>query len=208
MYKHIIALAMTMAMAYGNAFSQNACEKLFSSGTKCQQTMTISSQKQAITYFGKAKLCYDSKAKKDLCDQQIKLCRKIITQLSKANRPDNRNASTAPAAKPQTQQEPATASRAKRNDVKLALDRTYIKFKGKGGEFQKVKVTCNYPDWEVAEAPEWVNCSRNDNDEIVVEAQKNPSNKDERSGQVTVRCGTETIVLTIIQEKFKKYILF
>ena len=63
------------------ANAQTSCEKLYASGVKLQQTMTIASQKKAITYFEKAKVCYDSKAKKDLCDQQIKSCRNIIAQL-------------------------------------------------------------------------------------------------------------------------------
>lgn len=60
---------MCMSTAVVNA--QSACDKLFSNGVKCQQTMTVSSQKNAISYFEKAKICYDSQAKKDLCDQQI-----------------------------------------------------------------------------------------------------------------------------------------
>ena len=63
--------------------AQTSCDKLFSSGVKYQQTMTIASQNKAITYFEKAKVCYDSQAKKDLCDQQITTCRNIIVQLSK-----------------------------------------------------------------------------------------------------------------------------
>ena len=91
--------------------------------------------------------------------------------------------------------------------IKLSLDRTYIKFKGKGNEFQKVKVICNYPDWEITKMPEWVNCSKNENNEIVIEVEKNP-NDVERSAQLEVTCGDEVTTLTIIQEKFKKFILF
>lgn len=53
--------------------------------------MTISSQRNAIGYFEKAKICYDSQAKKDLCDQQIKSCRNIITQLTRTEEAKKRN---------------------------------------------------------------------------------------------------------------------
>lgn len=44
--------------------AQTSCDKLFASGVKFQQTMTIVSQNKAITYFEKAKVCYDSQSKK------------------------------------------------------------------------------------------------------------------------------------------------
>ncbi len=90
-----------------------------------------------------------------------------------------------------------------KNDVKLSIDCTYLKFKGKGGEFKKARIECNYPDWEITEKPTWVNCSKNDG-EIVVEAIKNP-NKEERSGSIIITCGEKSVTLTIIQEKFKKF---
>ena len=37
-----------------------------------------------ISNFEKAKECYDSDSKKELCDQQIKTCRNIISQLNKS----------------------------------------------------------------------------------------------------------------------------
>lgn len=183
--------------------AQTSCDKLFASGVKFQQTMTITSQNKAITYFEKAKVCYDSQAKKDLCDQQITACRNIIAQLSKKSKAPN--TTTVPKedtdslkAKPA-----ADENHALKKDVNLSINCTYLKFKGKGGEFKKAKITCNYPDWEITAKPDWVNCSKND-DEIVVEAVKNP-NKEERSGSIIIECGDKSVSLTIIQERYKKF---
>ena len=52
--------------------------------------------------------------------------------------------------------------------------------------------------------PSWVNCSRNENDEIVVEVEKNLS-KEERSGILKIECGDESVTLTIIQERQKMF---
>lgn len=200
---------MCMSALVANA--QSACDKLFASGVKCQQTMTVSSQKAAINYFEKAKICYDSQAKKDLCDQQIKSCRNIITQLVRMEEVKEEQSQTVESVESeavnQNDAHNELKSVRKDSEVQLSLDRTYVKFKGKGNEFQKVKVSCNYPDWEITKIPEWVNCSRNENNEIVIEVEKNPNDM-ERSAQLEVACGDKVITLTIIQEKFKKYILF
>lgn len=154
--------------------AQTSCDKLFASGVKFQQTMTIASQNKAITYFEKAKVCYDSQSKKDLCDQQITACRNIIAQLSKKAKTSNPTTSVPKegidtlSAKPKD-----TDLKDVKKDVQLSIDCTYLKFKGKGGEFKKARIECNYPDWEITEKPNWVNCSKNDG-EIVVEAVKNP----------------------------------
>ena len=185
--------------------AQTSCDKLFSSGVKFQKTMTIASQNKAITYFGKAKVCYDSQAKKDLCDQQIAVCKNIIAQLSKKTKTE----SDASVSKQDVDSLPSKTRKTDINqenrDIKLAVNVLYLKFKGKGGEFKKAKITCNYPDWSIAEKPDWINCSQND-EEIVVEAKKNP-NKEERSGYIIIKCGDKSVSLTIIQEKFKKFII-
>lgn len=184
--------------------AQTSCDKLFASGVKFQQTMTIASQNKAITYFEKAKVCYDSQSKKDLCDQQITACRNIIAQLSKKAKTSNPTTSVPKegidtlSAKPKD-----TDLKDVKKDVQLSIDCTYLKFKGKGGEFKKARIECNYPDWEITEKPNWVSCSKNDG-EIVVEAVKNP-NKEERSGSIIITCGDKSVTLTIIQEKFKKF---
>ena len=185
------------------ANAQTSCEKLYASGVKLQQTMTVASQKKAITYFEKAKVCYDSKAKKDLCDQQIKSCRNIIAQLTKKEKQPASTETTSKDDGAKSTSPKNNTPKSSKKDVELSIDSPYLKFKGKGGEFKKAKVTCNYPDWRIAEKPDWVKCSRNE-DEIVVEAEKNPR-KEERSGSIIIECGGKSVTLTVIQEKFKKF---
>lgn len=188
------------------ASAQTSCDKLFSSGVQCQQTMTIASQNKAITYFEKAKVCYDSKAKKDLCDQQIKACRNIISQLSKkkkttpsVNTEENKN--------PEEKLKPVAKPKVEKRVINLSIDCNYLKFKSKGGELKKAKIMCNYNDWKIADKPDWISCSRNDNDEIIVEATKNPT-KEERSGLIKIACDDKEVTLTVIQEKSKKLGIF
>ena len=192
-----ILVILIMVMFALPICAQTSCDKLFASGVKFQQTMTIASQNKAITYFEKAKVCFDSQAKKDLCDQQIKACRNIIAQLSK-------KAKSTTTTKPQEDSDTliekpnVPENHPSKKDVKLSTDCTYLKFKGKGGEFKKAKIICNYPDWEIAAKPDWVNCSKND-DELVVEAEKNP-NKEERSGSIII----ESVSYTHIRDKETK----
>lgn len=187
--------------------AQSACDKLFASGVKLQQTMSISSQRKAITFFEKAKACYDSQARKDLCDQQIKACRNIIVQLQPKE--DQQQETEKVSQDQQSKLDTDTVRVVVEPERKVALyvDHTYLKFNGKGGEFKKAKVTCNYPDWKITEKPSWVNCSRNENDEIVIEVEKNPSNKEERSGIVKIECDDKSVTLTVIQEKYKKFLV-
>ena len=193
--------------ALTSAEAQTACDKYFATGVKCQQTMTVASQKKAITFFEKAKVCYDSKAKKDLCDQQIKACRNIIAKISKGSATKKTRKTVTKESEEAAPVEKVPEPKKVVRDVKLSIDCTYLKFKGKGGEFKKAQVTCNYPDWKIAEFPDWVNCSRNENNEIVVEVTKNPSTKQERSGVIKIECDEESVTLTVIQEKFKKFVI-
>lgn len=197
----IIFLIATLMTFYASA--QSSCEKLYASGVKLQQTMTVAAQKKAITYFEKAKVCFDSKAKKDLCDQQIKSCKNIIAQLSKKEKQTAAPVTSKKEENSQSITNNTPPAQPSKKDVRLSIDCTYLKFKGKGGEFKKAKVTCNYSDWEIIDKPYWVKCSRNEN-EIVVEAEKN-TGKNERSGSIIIECGDKTVSLTIIQEKFKKF---
>ena len=197
-----LLLMIVMCVASISVYAQSACDKLFSNGVKLQQTMTISSQKKAISFFEKAKACYDSQAKKDLCDEQIKSCRNIIAQISKAKDDDAKKKEIEDDSKEkeETTKELEPQKKEIKRDIQLSLEETYVKFKGKGDEFKKVKVNCNYPDWKITEQPAWTNCSRNENNEIVIEVERNP-NKEERSGTLRVECGDKIVTLTIIQKK-------
>ena len=197
----LLIVAVVCVLSATAVQAQSACDRLFANGVKLQQTMTVSSQRRAISNFQKAKACYDSKAKKDLCDEQIKACRNIIRKLTPTPKPRTKNGEVE--SKPE--QEKKVAEKQQKRDVQLSLAEPYVKFKGKGGEFKKVKVICNYADWKVTEMPSWVNCSKNEDSEVVIEVEKNPSNKEERSGVIKIECGDEEITLTVIQEKFKRF---
>ncbi len=69
--------------------------------------------------------------------------------------------------------------------ISLVLSEESIRFKSKGGEFKKIKVTCNTNDWEVLECPGWLTFSRNKNNEIIIESSKNDT-KDERNGVIKI----------------------
>lgn len=193
---------LMMCVVSFSVYAQSSCDKLFANGVKLQQTMTISSQKKAINFFEKAKACYDSQAKKDLCDEQIKSCRNIIAQISKTKEEEAKKKETenTPKEEEKTTKELEPQKKEAKRNIQLSLEETYVKFKGKGDEFKKVKVNCNYPDWKITEQPVWTNCSRNENNEIVIEVERNP-NKEERSGILRVECGDKIVTLTIIQKK-------
>lgn len=210
MYKRLL-LFVTLWTTILTVSAQSACDILFKRGVKYQQKMTIASQRSAIANFEKAKACYDSQAKKDLCTQQVKACRNIIAQLSKTGKksPSNGGNKTngGTTVTPVKGNANSASGARSHRDATISLDQNYLKFKGKGGEFKKVKVTCNYTDWKVTEYPKWINCSINGDNEIILEAEQNPS-KEERSGIVKVECGNSSATFTVIQEKYKKFIVF
>lgn len=210
MYKRLLLFAISFITVL-TVNAQSACDILFKRGVKYQQTMTVASQRSAIANFEKAKACYDSQAKKDLCDQQIKACRNIIAQLSKQGKKTSDNSSNKSTGEttitPVKGNTGSTSDSKTNRNVKISFDHNYLKFKGKGGEFKKVKVTCSHSGWKVTEYPKWINCSINGDNEIILEAEQN-SSKEERSGAVKVECGDASATFTVIQEKYKKFIVF
>ena len=82
--------------------------------------------------------------------------------------------------------------------ISLVLSEESIKFKSKGGEFKKIKVTSNTNDWEVLECPEWLTCYRNKNNEVIFESSKNDTKK-ERKGVVKIGCLGESKEIVVIQ---------
>ena len=185
--------------------AQSSCDKLYSEGVSLQQTMTIPAQNKAISAFEKAKKCYDAKKNKDLCDKQIKVCRNTISLLRKSNNTEKRKDETNTQKEDSVAKSVETTKEQNKREITLSVTKVYVKFKGKGGEFQKVKVECNDDNWEISESPSWVHYSINSEKEIIIEVDKNPSNKEERSGTITVKCGDKTATVTIIQEKYKKF---
>ena len=64
------------------ALAQNG-DKLFIDGQKLQQTMTVAFQNAAIQKFKAAKVAYTTADKKKMCDNQIAICNKNISQIKR-----------------------------------------------------------------------------------------------------------------------------
>ena len=148
--------------------AQSSCDKLFADGVKLQQTMTIAAQNRAIAMFEKAKVCYDSNERKNICDQQIKTSLTIIKNLkSSSNEVKEKVKKSTEIKSEDSLSIDSLPKKEVRNDIKLSFDNNHLVFKAKGGEFKKVKVECNYDDWRVTDMPEWLTVSKNDNDLVV-----------------------------------------
>lgn len=183
---------------------QNSCDNLYAKAIKYQQTMTIASQNQAITYFRKAQTCYDSDAKKKLCISQIATCKNTIA-LIKRNNPNKKNTPKRGQASGLKENLIAVADKHEEEKVDtikvtLSVNETILKFKAKGGEFKKIKVSCNFDDWKVVENPKWITFSINKDNEIVVEASKN-TEREERSGMVKIECRGVFATFAVLQAK-------
>lgn len=73
-----------------------------------------------------------------------------------------------------------------------------VRFKRKGGEFQKIKISCNEKEWELLSYPTWVIISQNSNNEIVLESTRNDTKK-HRMGTIKVGCYGEVREIFILQ---------
>lgn len=181
---------------------QNSCDNLYAKAVKFQQTMTIASQNQAISYFQKAQACYDSDAKKKLCASQIATCKNTIALIKRNNKG---NISSSKRKSSDTKDSLTVVNNQGKEKVDtikviLSVSETILKFKAKGREFKKVKVTCNVDDWKVTEYPDWITYSVNKDNEIVIEAAKNPLKKD-RSGMMKIECRGKSVSFAVLQSK-------
>lgn len=202
--KNLLILLLLCLPFTGQA--QSSCDKLFAEGAKWQQTMTISAQNKAIAMFEKAKVCYDSSERKNICDQQIKTSRTIIQNLrSAADKAASAKAQKEAGEENRKDSAAVETSVPKkvRQDIKLSFEKNHLAFKAKGGEFKKVKVECNYEDWKVTETPGWITVSRNNENELVIETDENMT-EDDRAGVVKVECGDKEATLIVNQKKYNK----
>lgn len=197
-----IVLFIVLGIAFNiQAKGQSSCDNLYAKAIQYQQTMTIASQNQAISYFQKALTCYDSEDKKNLCTSQITTCKNTISIIKK----NNQNSLESKKKKVENDDNLTIVGQSgivQEDTVKvvLSVDESIVKFKAKGGEFKKVKVTCNYDDWKVTEYPDWITYSINNDKEIVLEASENPS-KEERSYIIKVECRGESVTFAVLQLK-------
>lgn len=200
MIKKLFTLIMVILFGTFNANAQSSCDKLYATAVKYQQTMTIASQNQAISYFKKAKVCYDSAAKKKLCNSQIATCNNTIALIKRKGQANSVGTEQRKNNKNINMRNSADSVAKGNSQVVLSVSENVVKFKAKGGEFKKVKVKCNYSDWKVTEYPNWIDISINNDNEIVMEANKKP-NKEERSGMVKIVCHDVNVSFAIIQAK-------
>lgn len=198
MKRFVILLISFMCLAF-SASAQSVCEKYYAAAVKYQQTMTVASQNQAIANFEKAMNCYDSEQKKQLCKSQIATCKNTIALIKKKQQD-----ATQKPTEEKVDEEKLTEVKDKKKKVEekveLSASETILKFKPKGGEFAKFKVTCNFEDWKVIEKPDWISYSVNSDKEVVCEASKNPS-KEERQGMIVVECRGTRVFVAVLQSK-------
>ena len=178
-----------------HCIAQSSCDKVFQEGQQFQKNMTTNAQRQAIAKFEKAKICYDSQERKNICDQQIQICRNIIKTLDTPKPVEEEKEEETVV----EEVELITATEVTRNDVLLSLSVEHLRFDDKAGDFQKVTVNCNYDDWVVSNKPEWISISIN-KAELVIEALENTDEK-ERAGVIEVSCSDKHVNLVVSQDK-------
>ena len=201
----LFLLCITCACIDAGAQATSAADRLYARGVTYMKTMTISMQKKAIAAFGKAKVAYDSKAKKNLCDEQIAACRNIIRKLSAANKRRNRRSKAEnKIAETKTDTAAVVPDSAATADItpaiaEISVAPTLAEFSIDGGKYVEITVTCNFDDWKVKSCPDWITYTAANN-KLLVKAKKNKE-KAERAGIIVVECrGTEAEVI-VKQEK-------
>ena len=191
-------MVVVFSLCTMGSYAQSIGDKLFAQGQKLQMVQTVKSQNLAISKFIAAQKAYDSSAKKNMCDNQIAICRNNIKTLSQKQTVRNSKVR-----KPNNviveDDSLALAPKVERDPVNLYLSVSYIEFKasGKANDKHEVVVNCNYDSWEFS-CPEWVQSAKNGNTLILI-ASANSTSED-RSGKLTVTCYDKTAELVIYQK--------
>lgn len=193
-----LLMVVVFSLCAMGSYAQSIGDKLFAQGQKLQMVQTVKSQNLAISKFIAAQKAYDSSAKKNMCDNQIAICRNNIRTLSQKQTVRNSKVR-----KPNNviveDDSLALAPKVERDPVNLYLSVSYIEFKasGKANDKHEVVVNCNYDSWEFS-CPEWVQSAKNGNTLILI-ASANSTSED-RSGKLTVTCYDKTAELVIYQK--------
>lgn len=193
-----LLMVVVFSLCAMGSYAQSIGDKLFAQGQKLQMVQTVKSQNLAISKFIAAQKAYDSSAKKNMCDNQIAICRNNIKTLSQKQTVRNSKVR-----KPKNviveDDSLALAPKVERDPVNLYLSVSYIEFKasGKANDKHEVVVNCNYDSWEFS-CPEWVQSAKNGNTLILI-ASANSTSED-RSGKLTVTCYDKTAELVIYQK--------
>lgn len=193
-----LLMVVVFSLSAMGSYAQSIGDKLFAQGQKLQMVQTVKSQKQAISKFIAAQKAYDSKAKKNMCDNQIAICKgniKTLSQKQTVRKPKVRKSKNVIVEDNSVEMVPEI----KREPVNLYLSVSYIEFKaaGKVSDKHEVVVNCNYNDWKLS-CPEWVHVAKNGNT-LILTASAN-STSEERSCKLTVTCYDKTAELVIYQK--------
>ena len=193
-----LLMVVVFSLSAMGSYAQSIGDKLFAQGQKLQIVQTVKSQKQAISKFIAAQKAYDSKAKKNMCDNQIAICKgniKTLSQKQTVRKPKVRKSKNVIVEDDRAEMVP----KIEREPVNLYLSVSYIEFKaaGKVSDKHEVVVNCNYNDWKLS-CPEWVHVAKNGNT-LILTASVN-STSEERSGKLTVTCYDKTAELVIYQK--------
>ena len=198
--RFILKLLMVVVFSFSamGSYAQSIGDILFAQGQKLQMVQTVKSQKQAISKFIAAQKAYDSKAKKNMCDNQIAICKgniKTLSQKQTVRKPKVRKSKNVIVEDNSVEMVP----KIEREPVNLYLSVSYIEFKaaGKVSDKHEVVVNCNYNDWKLS-CPEWVHVAKNGNT-LILTASAN-STSEERSCKLTVTCYDKTAELVIYQK--------
>lgn len=198
--RFILKLLMVVVFSFSamGSYAQSIGDKLFAQGQKLQMVQTVKSQKQAISKFIAAQKAYDSKAKKNMCDNQIAICKgniKTLSQKQTVRKPKVRKSKNVIVEDNSVEMVP----KIEREPVNLYLSVSYIELKaaGKVSDKHEVVVNCNYNDWKLS-CPEWVHVAKNGNT-LILTASAN-STSEERSCKLTVTCYDKTAELVIYQK--------
>lgn len=193
-----LLMVVVFSLSAMGSYAQSIGDKLFAQGQKLQIVQTVKSQKQAISKFIAAQKAYDSKAKKNMCDNQIAICKgniKTLSQKQTVRKPKVRKSKNVIVEDDRAEMVP----KIEREPVNLYLSVSYIEFKaaGKVSDKHEVVVNCNYNDWKLS-CPEWVHVAKNGNT-LILTASAN-STSEERSCKLTVTCYDKTAELVIYQK--------
>lgn len=193
-----LLMVVVFSLSAMGSYAQSIGDKLFAQGQKLQMVQTVKSQNQAIRKFIAAQKAYDSKAKKNMCDNQIAICKgniKTLSQKQTVRKPKVRKSKNVIVEDDRAEMVP----KIEREPVNLYLSVSYIEFKaaGKVSDKHEVVVNCNYNDWKLS-CPEWVHVAKNGNT-LILTASAN-STSEERSGKLTVTCYDKTAELVIYQK--------
>lgn len=193
-----LLMVVVFSLSAMGSYAQSIGDKLFAQGQKLQMVQTVKSQNQAIRKFIAAQKAYDSKAKKNMCDNQIAICKgniKTLSQKQTVRKPKVRKSKNVIVEDNSVEMVP----KIEREPVNLYLSVSYIEFKaaGKVSDKHEVVVNCNYNDWKLS-CPEWVHVAKNGNT-LILTASVN-STSEERSCKLTVTCYDKTAELVIYQK--------